>query len=94
MGKPHVVHHHHSGSSPRDVLLPIVTLGFYGLRRFRPRALYTITALLILAAWVVLTFSVFNYHEGAGYFMLPVLFAMVAVTFFRLVPTTTHKAHR
>jgi hypothetical protein len=94
MGKPAPVHHH-SSHGPRDVLLPIVTLGFYGLRRFRPRSLYNFTALLILAAWLAATVVVYSYHEGAGYLMGPVLFAMAAVTFFRLVPpTTTHKTHR
>ena len=94
MGKPSPAHHHHS-SGPRDILMPIVTLGFYGLRRFRPRALYTLTALLIMVAWIVLTFVVYEYHEGTGLLMAPVLLTMVAVTFFRLVPTTTHKpSHR
>jgi hypothetical protein len=48
-----------------------------------------------MVAWIVLTFVVYEYHEGTGLLMAPVLLAMVAVTFFRLVPTTTHKpSHR
>src|ERR1043166_5640609 len=63
MGKPAPVHHH-SSHGPRDVLLPIVTLGFYGLRRFRPRSLYNFTALLILAAWLAATVVVYSYHRS------------------------------
>ena len=82
----------HGTFQPRDLLAPILTLGFYGLRRFRPRALYNATALLVLAVWIGLTFLVGWLHEGAGYLMLPILFAMVAVTFFRLLPAASHRA--
>jgi hypothetical protein len=69
-----------------DVLLPIVTLGFYGLRRFRPRRLYVLTALLILALWLGLVFVAGMLFEGGELFAIPLVFIMTGVTFLRLVP--------
>jgi hypothetical protein len=84
----------HSASHPRDLFLPIVTLGFYGLRRFRPPWLYTATALLILGAWVGLAFIAATLYPGGEYLLVLPLFIMAVVTFLRLVPTPArHAAH-
>jgi hypothetical protein len=67
-------------------LLPIVTLGFYGLRRFEPRVAYILLAVLVLAAWLAAAFFVGAWYDGGERFMIPVVFVMAAVTFFRLLP--------
>ncbi len=79
-----IAHDHHAPFRAADLFLPIVTLGFYGLRRFRPRWLYAVTSLLVLAAWVCLAYVASTMMAGAEYLLAPALFVMVIVTFFRL----------
>jgi hypothetical protein len=70
------------------VVLPFVTLGFYGLPRFQPRALYVLLAVLVLAAWLGAAFVVGSWYDGGEMLMIPVVFLMAAVTFFRLLPVS------
>jgi peptidoglycan/LPS O-acetylase OafA/YrhL len=81
-----IAHDHHPPFRAADLFLPIVTLGFYGLRRFRPRWLYAVTALLVLAAWVCLAYFASTIQTGGEYLVAPAVFVMVIVTFFRLAP--------
>jgi hypothetical protein len=81
-----IAHDHRAPFRAADLYLPLVTLGFYGLRRFRPRWLYTVTALLMLAAWGCLAFGASTIQAGAEYLVAPAVFVMVIVTFFRLAP--------
>jgi peptidoglycan/LPS O-acetylase OafA/YrhL len=81
-----IAHEHHAPFRAADLYLPIVTLGFYGLRRFRPRWLYIVTALLMLAAWICLAYVANTIQEGAEFLVAPAVFVMVIVTFFRLAP--------
>jgi hypothetical protein len=84
MGKSQHAHRPHprSGSWP----LSIVTLGFYGLPHFRPRWLYSLTAISFLAGWLVLAFVAGMVRDGAEYLFVPPVFVMVIVTFLRLIP--------
>ncbi len=74
-----------------DVLLPIGTLGFYGLRRFRPRRLYILTALLILAVWLGFIFIAGLLVDGGELFVIPFVFVMAGVTFLRMVPAAPRR---
>jgi len=94
MGKPAraPVEHFHAS----DVVLPLVTLGFYGLRRFRPRWLYNLAAVLPLALWLVLAVVAGTVQPGGEYLAAPLVFVMAGVTFFRLMPAGHRRlaAHR
>jgi hypothetical protein len=93
MGK--LAHAHHEPLHPGDVFLPIITLGFYGLRRFRPRWLYSLTAFAILAAWVGAAFLAASVYEGGEYLVVLPLMIIAAVTFFRLfLPPSSRKVTR
>jgi hypothetical protein len=81
-----IAHDHHAPLRAADVYLPIVTLGFYGLRRFRPHWLYAVTALLLLCAWGGLAYLAGTIQPGAEYAVAPLVFVMAIVTFLRLVP--------
>jgi hypothetical protein len=81
-----IAHDHHVPFRAADAFLPIVTLGFYGLRRFRPRWLFSVTAVLILVAWICLAYGASTILAGGEYLVAPLVFVMVIVTFFRLAP--------
>jgi hypothetical protein len=76
----------------RDLFLPIVTLGFFGLRRFRPGWLHAVVALGFLAAWLVLAFVASTRWDGGEVVVVPFVFFMSAVTFFRLLPAPSRRA--
>jgi hypothetical protein len=90
MGKP--VHGHHEPFHARDLVLPVVTLGLFGLRRFRPRWLYNLTAVLLLVLWLLLAYVAGTIHDGGEYLAAPLVFVMAGVTFFRLMPPTRRLA--
>src|ERR1700681_4879508 len=69
-----IAHDHHAPLRAADVYLPIVTLGFYGLRRFRPHWLYAFTALLLLCAWGGLAYLAGTIQPGAEYPVVPLVF--------------------
>jgi hypothetical protein len=81
-----IAHDYHKPFHAADVVLPIATLGFFGLRRFRPRWLFSVTAILILAAWIGLAYGASTVQTGGEYLVAPLVFVMVIVTFFRLAP--------
>ena len=81
-----IAHDHHAPFHAANLFLPIVTLGFYGLRRFRPRWLFTVTALLVLTAWVGFAYIASTVLAGGEFLVAPAVFVMVIVTFFRLAP--------
>src|SRR5437588_8511964 len=86
---------HHSSGHARELLWPIVTLGIYGLPRFRPRWLYTLTALLILAAWIGVAVAAGMLYDGGELIVVPALFAIAVATFLRLIPQGPRRAtHR
>ena len=87
-----IAHDHHTPFRAADVYLPIVTLGFYGLRRFRPHWLYAVTALLLLCAWIGLAYFAGTIQPGAQYLLAPLVFVMAIVTFLRLVPPGSGRA--
>ncbi len=84
MGKP--THSHRRSSHGPSLILPLVTLGFYCLRRFQPRWLYTLTAIALLALWVTLAFVAGSLYDGGELLVAPLVFVMAGVTFCRLVP--------
>jgi hypothetical protein len=87
-----IAHGHHTPPRAPNPFLPVVTLGFYGLRRFRPHWLYVVTALLLLAGWVLLAYFAGTIQPGGEYALAPLVFVMAIVTFFRLMPPTSHRA--
>jgi hypothetical protein len=89
MGKP--VHGHSDTSHARSIILPVLTLGFYGLHRFRPRWLYNLTALSFLALWVAIAFVAGSIQNGGEYLTAPLVFVMAGITFFRLMPPATRR---
>jgi hypothetical protein len=87
-----IAHDHHAPFRAADLFVPLVTLGFYGLRRFRPRWLFSVTSVLILLGWVCLAYLAGTVQAGAEYLVAPAVFVMVIVTFFRLAPPSKGRA--
>jgi hypothetical protein len=89
-----IAHDHHAPFRAADVYLPIVTLGFFGLRRFRPHWLYAVTALLLLCAWIGIAYFAGTMQPGTQYLVAPLVFVMAIVTFLRLVPPASSRTAR
>jgi hypothetical protein len=87
-----IAHDHHTPPWAPSPFLPVLTLGFYGLRRFRPHWLYVVTALSLLVGWGCLAYFADTIQPGGAYVLAPLVFVMAIVTFFRLLPPTSHRA--